>query len=107
MKAIGIVLILSLMVSPVLAETAEVFSVTTAEARTSNFYQEFDITFWQTLPFATLWGYFVDRQLSSFMFPGSSAHWNAILTFAAVVSAGNAFLHSRRVIENERTGDRH
>lgn len=104
MRIIGLLLILSLIITPVFAETAEVSSLTTSEA---NFYQEFDITFWQTLPFAALWGHFIDRQLSSFMFPGATAHWNAIAAFAAVVSAGNAFVHSRRVIENERTRDRH
>ena len=74
-----------------------------AQASESNkFWQEFDITFWQTLPFATLWGYFIDRQLSSLILPGSAAHWQAILPFAAFVSAGNAFIHARKVM-NERT----
>ncbi len=103
-------LLMILTLTPVFAETAETLeasSIVTIEAKVPDFYQEFDITFWQTLPFAALWGHFIDRQLSSFMFPGSAAHWNVIAAFATVVSAGNAFVHSRRVIGNERTRDRH
>jgi hypothetical protein len=66
-----------------------------------NFWQEFDITFWQTLPFATLMGYFVDRQLSNIMFPGAEVHWNVVLTFAGVVSAGNAYINAHREIRGD------
>ena len=108
-------LILCLIATPVLADT-----------RSDLFWQEFDITFWQTLPFASLMGYFVDRHLSSIMFPAAAAHWQAILPFAIVISAGNAFIHAGKRVESgkrkaesgerkaksreqrdERTGDRH
>lgn len=61
------------------------------EAQAKGFWSNFEITFFQTFPFATLWGYFIDQQLSKLMFPGSTPHWNVILTFAGVVSAANAF----------------
>lgn len=90
-------LIICLAVTPVFAETVEVSSLATAEAANGKFQQEFDIVFWQTFPFAALWGHFLDRQLSSFMYPGSAAHWEVIVPFAIAVSATNAFLHARRV----------
>lgn len=93
-KGIAVILLMALIFTPVFAETIEASSV-------HNFWQEFDITFWQTLPFATFWGHFIDRQLSALMFPGSTAHWNAIFAFATVVSAGNAFLHARRVVNEQ------
>ncbi len=101
MRIIAILLIFLCISTPILAETMEVLSSVTLEARTLNFWQEADITFWQTLPFAALWGYFIDRQLSSFMYPGSEAHWRVILPFAVVVSAGNAMLHAREVIRGK------
>jgi hypothetical protein len=71
----------------------------------SKFHQQFDITFWQTMPFATLWGYFIDRQLSNFMYPGSAAHWQVIIPFAVAVSATNAALHAQRVTKNTKPVD--
>jgi len=87
-------LVFLLVVTPSLAATEEV--------RSHDFWQEADITFWQTLPFATLWGFVIERQFSALMFPGSSAHWNAIISFAAVVSAGNAWLHAREVVRKDK-----
>ena len=102
-ELIAILLTLSLIVTPSLAVTEEVSAQPKLEIRSRNFWQEADITFWQTLPFATLLGHFVDRQLSAIMFPGATPHWNAIVTFAAVVSAGNAWIHARKVIKKEKT----
>jgi hypothetical protein len=88
MKGMSIILCLLLVATPCRAVTDE--------AMTPNLWQEFDITFWQTLPFATLFGYFIDRQLSSYMFPGSEVHWQAVMTFSVIISAGNAFLHTNQ-----------
>jgi hypothetical protein len=84
-----------------LAETGEVLSLASPEAKVPNFWQEADITFWQTLPFAALYGYFIDRGISAVIFPGAAAHWDAILIFASAVSAGNAFLHARQVVSEK------
>ena len=97
MKIAVVFLVLSLMVTPVLGQTLE--------AQPKNQLQELDITFWQTLPFATLWCYAIDSGLSSVMSLGTAPHWNAILVFATLVSAGNAVFPSNKVMENERAGD--
>ncbi len=91
-------MIISLGVAPVFAMTEEVTPFLTAEAHSVSFWQEADITFWQTLPFATLWGYFID----SLVFSGSQPHWVGIASFAAVVSAGNALIHARKVAGEEK-----
>ena len=67
-----------------------------------NFWQEFDITFWQTFPFATLIGYIGERQLSSIMFPGSAVHWDAIIAFSTILSAGNAAMNAQKVMDSEK-----
>lgn len=78
----------------------------TAEASSKhNFWQEFDITFWQTLPFAALWGHFADRQISAYLAAGSGVHWELVVAAAALVSAGNAYLHAQKATKSERTGD--
>lgn len=96
MKWTALVLALVLFISPVAAGTIEVHSL-------PNFWQQFDITFWQTLPFATLWVYFADSQLSRIMYPGAGPHWNAVLTFATILSAGNAWIYASEVVD-ERAG---
>ena len=101
MRAIVLVLILSLVITPVLAGTSEVASVTGSQANPHNYYQEFDITFWQTLPFATFWGHFIDSQVSNYLFPGTSPHWDVIVTFATVVSASNAYFHARKTVNQK------
>jgi hypothetical protein len=70
------VLILCLLVVPVLAETGS------QEA----FWTEFDLTFWQTLPFAAFWGYALG---------GSSP---VALSAALGCSVANAVFHARRVV---------
>ncbi|MBU0671670.1 MAG: hypothetical protein KJ732_01435 [Candidatus Margulisbacteria bacterium] len=101
---IVLILILMLAAGPGLAATNE--ALATAEAATKNYLQEVDVVFWQTLPFAALWGHFLERQLSSVAFPGSAAHWDVIMVFATAVSATNALIQARRAVENERTGNR-
>lgn len=98
MKWAALVLCMIFFVSPVAAVTAEAHI-----SYNSNFWLEFDVTFWQTLPFATLWVYFADSQLSRIMYPGAGPHWNAVLTFATILSAGNAWIHASEVTY-ERTG---
>ena len=105
MRAIGVFLIISLAAAPVFAQTLEAYSLATPEAVSGKFLQQFDIVFWQTLPFAALWGHFFDRQISAYMFPGSSAHWQAIASFAVAVSTVNAYLHARRTIEETKPVD--
>lgn len=73
----------------------------------SSRWQEFDITFWQTFPFATIFGYVIERQLSVLMFPGQEARWEVIFPFAAVISGLNALLHTQRRMEHERTRSDH
>jgi len=93
MRVISIIVSVLLVATPCLAGTGE--------ATASNYWQEFDITFWQTLPFATLFGYFIDRQLSTLMFPGSAVHWQAVLPFAVAVSAGNALINAHKKVDNK------
>lgn len=89
-------LIIILAVSPVLAETSEARS----------FLHDFDITFWQTFPFAMFWGYLADRQLSNYVLGKNEMHGELIISFAAVVSGLNAYFNTKRVAaENERTGN--
>ena len=118
MKYIALLLVFATIATPVFSETKEaapletttleVSSVVTPEvtATKHNYLQELDITFWQTLPFAAFWGHFIDKQLSHYLSVSGAPHWGVILSFATIVSMGNASIHSRRVIENERTGDR-
>jgi hypothetical protein len=85
MRIVALFLTFALLFMPVVAETKEAY-----------FLQTFDITFWQTLPFAAFWGHFVDRQL----FPAAGVHWDIIMVCATVISAGNAALHARKVVKN-------
>ena len=81
-RVIGAFLVLLLVVSPVFAEV-------TAEAKSPDFWQEFDITFWQTAPFAVFWTYLVGSQLGPM-------NWTNALGLAALISAGNACLHAKK-----------
>lgn len=99
MRSLTLFLIFSLLITSVFALTEEASFLATPEVRSTNFWTEADITFWQTLPFATLWSYFAERQLSNFMFPGAAPHWDAVIFIATVVSGGNAFFHSQRVLK--------
>lgn len=82
------------------------FSVT-EEVRPLNYAQEVDIVFWQTLPFAALWGHFLERQLAGLGNPGAAANWTAIMVFAVAVSATNAVMHANKggVINGEKDPD--
>ncbi|OGB90429.1 hypothetical protein A2625_00565 [candidate division WOR-1 bacterium RIFCSPHIGHO2_01_FULL_53_15] len=77
-----ILLVASLVSLPVCAGTLE--------AQMPNYWTEFDITFWQTLPFAAFWGYVIASQLTG----GGVVEWSHIGYFAAAASALNAALHA-------------
>jgi hypothetical protein len=97
--ALSVLLLAILAVTPAGAATLE------AQAQAPNFLQEVDITFWQTLPFAVFWGHFLDRQVSAYLYPGSAAHWTVIMTFAGVVSFGNALYNANRVVSSSERSD--
>ena len=86
-----------MLTGPLAARTLETSSSVEASVE-KNFLQEVDLTFWQTLPFAALWCFVVERQLSGIMYPGEAARWEAIITFAAVTSLGNALFSAGRVM---------
>jgi hypothetical protein len=93
LRSVLILLILSLLAAPLCAETLEAGSADHA----ALFRQEFDIIFWQTLPFAALWGCLLERQVSLSLLGGGPTRWGPVLTVAVLVSAGNAALHARKV----------
>lgn len=80
------------------AEIASIVLPATPEVRKLDYWQEFDLTFWQSLPFAFLWGHIFERQIK----PSTAANWNAIGVFAVSISAWNAFMQARRVMDYER-----
>lgn len=87
MKGAAVVLLLIMAVTPVLAQAA------TAEAGGRGFAAEFDLTFWQTLPFATFWSYAVANQLAH----GGALNWSPVMNAALLVSVANAVIHARNV----------
>ncbi len=89
----GFCLIVVLMSGQVLA---------TQEAQ-ANYLQEFDITFWQTLPFAAFWANLIDRQLATTIGLAGAPHWTAILGAAALISAANAAFSAERAAKSELT----
>jgi hypothetical protein len=93
MRLLAGALALLLIVTPVLADTIEATSPVTQEVRMqANFLTEFDITFWQTLPFAALWTSLAATQLAS----GGAVNWNSVLYISAAASAVNAFVHAKK-----------
>jgi len=80
MKAAIVLLAVCLAVTPVLAQTTE--------AR-SGFLTEFDITFWQTLPFAALWSSLAAAQFGA-------VNWTGVMAFSVGASAANALVHAKR-----------
>lgn len=65
-----------------------------------NFWTEFDITFWQTLPFATLWTAVLERNVYNIFVPAATTRWELVLPVAVALSVGNAYFHSKAVMEN-------
>ena len=89
MKMVVCFLLLALTLTPVLAETVEAVA---APARQTNFLTEFDITFWQTLPFAALWSSVIAGQLA----PGGAVNWNQVAYVSLAVASINAYLHAKK-----------
>jgi hypothetical protein len=79
------------------AASLETKSITLEAVKRSNTLQEMDITFWQTMPFATLWTYLAERQISGAINPAMTTHWEIILPLAAVVSITNAWYYTHKV----------
>lgn len=84
LRVVSLILIFTLFCGTVFASTEEV---------STNFWTEFDITFWQTVPFAAFWGYVAASQLSR----GGEINWSPVINFAIGISVLNAVLHARRV----------
>jgi len=93
-KMVVFALIISLFSVPVFAST-----LATKEA--TNIAQETDIVFWQTLPFAALWGYFIDREILVLLSPGNPVNWTNIGIFAGVVSVANAVIYANRAVKTK------
>jgi hypothetical protein len=87
MKKLVLFLLLVMIVSPALAVAGS------AEAGARSFWTEFDLVFWQTLPFAAFWGSAIATQLVN----GGAVNWTPVMSAALVISAGNAVIHARRV----------
>ena len=90
-RFVAVLLIVSLLSCASFAVSDEVVT------QPHNFWQEADIVFFQTLPFAAFWGHFLDQQLSGQLAYAGVPHWNAIVGFAVVVSAVNAKLYAGKV----------
>lgn len=97
---LALMLFLTLAISPVRALTAE--AVPTVEVKTTNYWTEFDITFWQTMPWAAFWGCVIDRNVVNAWLPSGQPHWDAILVAATVISIVNANWHASTVMDNVR-----
>ena len=67
--------------------------IVSAEAAGRSFWTEFDLTFWQTLPFATFWSYALAAQLDK----SGAVNWSPVLSAALLLSLGNAAVHAWRV----------
>ena len=93
-KIVVFALLVSLISLPVSAST-----YATQEA--TNVAQETDIVFWQTLPFAALWGYFLDREVFVLLSPGSPVNWTTIGVFAGVVSVANAVVYANKAVKTK------
>lgn len=95
MRSLALVLAVCVLLTPTFAfaATVETSSILTREAQKANFWQEFDITFWQTVPFAAFWGYVLCLQLAG----GGAVNWDTVGKATLIISAINAGLHARKV----------
>jgi hypothetical protein len=87
MRKVAWLLLLIMAATPVLA------AVGSAEAGARSFWTEFDLTFWQTLPFAAFWSYVAATQLAH----GGALNWSPVMSAALLLSVGNAVIHARQV----------
>ena len=93
MKIVAIFLVSILLLAPVMAETAEAPSLLSTEVHTMNYWQEFDITFWQTFPYAAFWGYAISTQMAR----GGEVNWSPVINITLAASLLNAALYAKRV----------
>jgi len=97
MKLISILLLISFLSFNIVPCNALTDEAAVVLPQPHNFWQEADIIFFQTLPFAAFWGHFFDQQLSAQLAYAGAPHWNAIVGFAVIVSAVNAKLYADKV----------
>jgi hypothetical protein len=102
-QVVIVCLCLACLLNPVLAQTMESTVataesiVTSGEVSSYNYWQEFDLTFWQTAPFAVLWCNLLERQLCTTLAIAGGPHWEVIMGVATLVSAANAAVTANRV----------
>ena len=82
-KFLSIIIIITILTAPTMASE-------------KNFLSEFEVTLFQTFPFVTMWGYFLDQQVAR----AGSPHWNVILSAATVISVVNAISSAREQVKN-------
>jgi len=93
MKFVVCCLLIVFALTPVLAGTMEAgMAAPGGTTHQTNFLTEFDITFWQTLPFAALWTSIIAGQLT----PGGAVNWSQVAYVSLAVSAVNAYLHAKK-----------
>ena len=107
MRIISGLLILTFLITPLWAVTDEVttpevivlpdLSHITVEVEPVSYWQEVDIVFWQTLPFAILWTHFLERQLSS----RSEANWDLIISSSTFLAFWNGVMQAQKVTREE------
>lgn len=100
MRITAFLLVFALVLTPVFAQTTEVTS-------DKDYWQEFDMTFWQTLPFAIFWTHVLDVQFSNYILKTTEPHWGVVSLLAVGLSALNASFNANQVMKNERTGYSH
>ena len=97
MKSFICILVIIAMFGISIAQTIESNALITREAQKFNFYQETDITFFQTFPFIVFWGQILDQNL----YPGQQTHWDVILGSATIISLANAMWYAKEKVDNE------
>ncbi|MDI6731320.1 MAG: hypothetical protein QME05_01900 [Candidatus Margulisbacteria bacterium] len=95
-KLLIIFILFSFFISNAYAVTQEASILGATEAAKPKFWQEFDIIFWQTAPYAVFWTGFADIQISNALLIAGAPHWETVLAVSALISAGNAYFYARK-----------
>ena len=104
-KLLIIFILFSFIIGMAYASTQEASILGLTEVKKPIFWQEFDIIFWQTAPFAVFWTGFADIQLSNALLIAGAPHWDTVLAVSALISAGNAYFYAKKeVVEHEKLG---
>ena len=98
MRQIACFLMVIMISMTVFGSTMETTSTLSREAEQFNFFQEADITFFQTFPFMVFWGQVVNVNL----FPAEPMNFSVILTCAAVIAVANSVRHANKVVNDAR-----